>query len=253
MTPTSGPSAPQLRHWSGGPIQTTSTQPPVEALGHELCGHAALMQIRAHPDLSLTDRSYSDEHDPTVRIQNALATEMGLGGTRRGLAGGGSHRGESLRVFTVGPFPSNADDPSAFTTQLAAAIAFMDGKPNLLVDVVGFRDAADTTSSVSLSRARRVGAAIAAGIAAPTATVETTPGVDETLTRVQPAINGGIGTAPIVELRMAIRPAGLITPIGAAPPATPVHVDEELPGRVASLRAGNVNACHKLRADTAWP
>src|SRR5215204_4097145 len=109
MTPTSGPAAPELRHWSAGPIQTTSTQQPVEALGHELCGHAALMQIKAHPDHSLTDRSYSDEHDTTVRIQNALAAEMGLGGTRRGLAGSGTHRGESLRVFTVGPFAANKD------------------------------------------------------------------------------------------------------------------------------------------------
>jgi hypothetical protein len=85
------------------------------------------------------------------------------------------------------------------------------------------------------------------------ADVETTPGVDETLARPQPATDGGVGASPIVEIRMAIRPAGLLTPSGASPPATPVHVDEELPGRVASLKRGDINECHDLLATTAWP
>lgn len=254
MTPTSGPSAPELRHWTGGAVQSTVTQPPVEAFGHELCGHAALMKIRAHPThAGNTDRSYSDIHDPTVRVENALAAEMGLAGPRRGLAGGGSHRGESLRVFTVGPFAANADDPTPFATQIAAAVAFLNGKPGLLFDTVGFRDAADTTAAVSAIRASRVRAAIVSALTTVLATVETSPGVDETLARPQPATDGGVGGAAVVEVRMAIRPAGLITPIGVPPPAVPVHVDEELPGRVASLKAGSVNECHDLLATTAWP
>lgn len=252
MTPTSGPNAPELRHWSAGPVETTSTQPPVEAFGHELCGHAALMKIRAHPGTN-GDRSFNDEHDPTVRVQNALATEMGLGGTRRGLAAGGTHRGESLRVFTIGPFPANNDDPAPFATQITAATDFLNGKPGLMFDTVGFRNAADTTAGVSATRAARVRSAIIAGLATVLATVETSPGVDETLARPQPSTDGGVGASPVVEVRMAIRPAGLLTPIGVPPPATPVHVDEEFPGRVAALKSGSVNQCHQLLASTAWP
>jgi hypothetical protein len=254
MTPTSGLGAPEIRHWTTGPTESVRVQPSIEVLGHELCGHAALMKIRAHPaDGPDTDRSYSDIHDPTVRVQNALATEMGLAGPRRGLAGGGTHRGESLRVFTVGPFTANADDPTPFASQIAAATAFLNGDPELLFDTVGFQDAADTTPGVSGTRAARVRSAIIAGLGTVLADVETSPGVNETLARPQLPTDGGAGASPVVEIRMAIRPAGLITPIGVPPPATPVHVDEQSPGRVASLKAGSVNECHDLLATTAWP
>jgi len=252
MTPTSGPNAPELRHWTTGPAQTTTSEQPVEAFGHELCGHAALMKIRAHPG-SNGDRAFNDEHDPTVRVQNALATEMGLGGARRGLAAGGTHRGESLRVFMVGPFVANADDPAPFSGQIAAAVAFLNGKPALLVDTVGFRGGADTVAGVSASRASRVRAAVAAGMTTSTVDVETSPAGPETLPRVQPFTDGGVGASGIVELRMAIRPAGLLTPIGVAPPATPVHVDATDPARVTALKGGSVNECHQLLANTAWP
>jgi hypothetical protein len=252
MTPTSGPNTPELRHWTSGPLQATTIIPPAEGLGHELCGHAALMKIKAHPGNS-GDRAFTDEHDPTVRVQNALAREMGFGGSRRGLAAGGTHRGESLRVFTIGPFAANADDPTPFAAQIAAAAAFMNGKPNLLVDTVGFRDGADTVAGVSASRASKVRAAIAGGIAAADAHIETTPGVMETLPRVQPPTDGSVGVSAIVELRMAVRPAGLGTPIGAPPPAVPVHVDPTDLGRVTALKGGSVNECHQLLAITAWP
>ena len=260
MTPTSGPNSPELRFWTGGAPQAIAAQPAVEAFGHELCGHAALIKIRAHPThAGDTDRSYSDIHDPTVRVQNALATEMGLPAPRRGLAGSGSHRGESLRVFTIGPFPANTVDVTPFATQIAAAAGFLNGSPRLLFDTVGFRDATDTTASVSATRAANVKTAIDAIVTDPTITVETTPRVPEVLTRSQPATDGGAGASRVVEVRMVIRPAGLILPSGAAPPATPVHVDEEMPGRVAFLRGapgstrGGVNECHKLLAETGWP
>ncbi len=252
MTPTSGPSAPELRHWTTGPVETNATQAPVEAFGHELCGHAALMKINAHEAAS-TDRAFDDQHDSTVRVQNALAVEMGLGGARRGLAGGGTHRGESLRVFTVGPFGINETNPALFAAQIAAAVAFLNGKPELLVDTVGFRGGADTLAGVSAGRAIRVGAEVAAGVTTPTVDVETSPGVPETLARVQPVTDGGVGSSAIVEIRMAIRPAGLITPIGVAPPSPPVHVDPANPARVAALKRGSVNECHQLLANTAWP
>jgi hypothetical protein len=129
----------------------------------------------------------------------------------------------------------------------------LNGKPALLFDTVGFRVAADTTTAVSATRASRVRAAIVSALTTVLATVETSPGVDETLARPQPPTDGGVGGSPVVEIRMAVRPAGLLTPIGVPPPATSVHVDEELPGRVAALKAGSVNQCHQLLASTAWP
>jgi len=129
----------------------------------------------------------------------------------------------------------------------------LNGKPELLVDTVGFRDGVDTLSGVSAGRAIGVGAAIVAGITTPTVSVETTPGVTETLARVQPVTDGGVGASAIVELRMAIRPAGSITPTCTAPPSPPVHVDPSNPARVAALKRGSVNECHQLLANTAWP
>ncbi|WP_457330242.1 eCIS core domain-containing protein [Rhizobacter sp. P5_C2] len=254
MTPTAGPAAPSLSYWTAA--QKVQTLPLTEAFGHELCGHAALMQIKAHPSSSApdTDRAYSDVHDPTVRIENALATEMGLGGDRRGLAGSGTHRGESLRVFSVGPYAADADDPAPFAAQIKAAVDFLNGNELLLVDEIGQRSAADKTATVGKTRADKVEAALKKGIAKADVAVETTPGVDETLTRVRPATDGGVGATPGVELRMAIRPAGLVVPAGAAPPKAPVHVGPANPAVVAALKAkGAVNPCHVLLSGTAWP
>lgn len=252
MTPTTGPNAPEFRHWTPGSSETLATQSPVEVLGHELCGHAALMKINAHEAAS-TDRAYDDQHDSTVRVQNALAVEMGLGGSRRGLAAGGTHRGESLRVFSVGPFGVNETNPAPFSAQIAAAAAFLNGKPGLLVDTVGFRGGADTLSGVSAGRAIRVRDAIIAALLKPTVAVETSPGANETLPRVQPITDGGAGASAVVELRMAIRPAGLNVPIGVAPPSPPVPVGPSDPRRVTALKGGRVNQCHQLLAKTAWP
>lgn len=79
------PGAPTFRYWStgaGGAAQTMVDLPPEEAFGHELCGHGALMQIKAPPPSGnpAQDRAFSDVHDPTAKVENALATEMGLGG-----------------------------------------------------------------------------------------------------------------------------------------------------------------------------
>ena len=263
MTPTSGASAPDLRYWTGGPAETVKQLAPAEAFGHELCGHAALMQISAHPSnaLSIPDRAFSDVHDPTVRVQNTLAKEMGAPGDR-GLAeraGGGGlnvHRGESLRVFSIGPYTADADDPTPFATQIQSAVSFLNGNTDLLVDIVGFSDAADTKPTVSLDRASKVQAEMKKGVVKSTVEIQMAPPPvpKETLNRVQSASDGGAGARPIVDLRMAIRPAGLITPIGSAPPAKPTHIDPEFSGVVNSLKGHKgPNACHDLLAAQAWP
>lgn len=153
----------------------------------------------------------------------------------------------------MGPYGADTDDPAPHAAQINAATDFLNGNERLMVDEVGFRDKADTKASVSQSRATKVAAELTKGLKKATVDVETTPGIDETLTRVQPATDGGAGAAPVVELRMAVRPAGLIAPIGAAPPATPVHVDPGFPAVVKALKAGKkVNACHAVLASTAW-
>ena len=257
MTPTSGAGAPDLRYWTAGPKEAVKAQPAAEAFGHELCGHAALMQIKAHPPsfVSTPDRAFSDVHDPTVRVQDALGKEMGNPGDR-GLAGGGTHRGESLRVFSVGPFGADADDPAPFAAQIKVAIGFMNGNTDLFVDAIGFRDGKDKNPAIGGTRASKVQAELKKGVKALTTTVQTTPkGAPESLDRVQPSTDGGAGSAPIVDLRMAVKPAGLISPVGKSPPAKPVHVDPEFPAVVKTLRAGGkgINECHKLLSDTAWP
>ena len=165
------------------------------------------------------------------------------------------HRGESLRVFTVGPYGVDADDPAPFAAQVKVAVDFLNKNEDLLVDEVGLRDTSDTVAAVSQTRADNVEAEVKKGITKATVDVNTTPAGPETLDRVQPATDGGLDATPIVELRMAVRPAGLIKPIGKPPPATPVHVDPEFPSVVTLLTKGGtgINACHALLSEKAWP
>ena len=171
------------------------------------------------------------------------------------MAADGAHRGESLRVFTIGPYSKDDDDPKSFPAQIKAAVDFLNGNTQLLVDSVGFRDKSDTKATVSQTRADKVVAELTKGIATATADLDTTRGKSEKLTRVQPGTDGGAGAKPVVELRMAGFPAGLIAPIGAAPPAKPEHIDPEFPAVVTTLKKGGkgTNACHKLLSDNAWP
>lgn len=262
MTPTSGATAPDLRYWSAGPTEKMVSLPPVEALGHELCGHAALMQAGAHPpdETQATSRTFSDIHDPTVKTENALAAEMSLGSAPRGLAGGGAHHGESLRVFTVQPFTPDSDALSATATAAVDATAlFADGNPRQLIDVVGFRDAKDTKTGVSKTRADAVRAALD-GRLKNKADVDFTPSkgaATVSIPRLQPAADGGVATAATVEVRLAREPTGLVNlPAGVSLPAKPAHVGPQTPAVVNSVvkakGKGTGNACHDLLIKTAW-
>src|SRR2546423_9384479 len=124
------------------------------------------MQARGHPpeESKKTMRTFSDIHDPTIKIQNELAgpNEMNLGSTPRGLAVAGSaHRGESLRVFAVGPFAPDSDTISPATqTMIDGAAAFADGNPRQLIDIVGFSDSSDTIATIGQTRADAVRTAL---------------------------------------------------------------------------------------------
>jgi hypothetical protein len=263
MTPTSGASVPDLRYWTGGPKEKMANLPPEDALGHELCGHAALSQANAHPpgEDQDTARTFSDIHDPTVKIENKLAGagEMALGSPPRGLAGSASHRGESLRVFVVGSFTAgDATISKAAQASIDGAAAFADGNARLLIDIVGFREASDKVAGISKTRADAVRAALD-GKMTKKADVDFTTSKGATPTsipRLQPATDGGVGPNPVVEIRLAREPAGLeALPSGVTLPSPPVHVGPEKPAVVdLVIKKGKStgNACHDLLIKTAW-
>jgi outer membrane protein OmpA-like peptidoglycan-associated protein len=85
-------------------------QGAVPDAGHELCGHAALDEINAHPQGSPHSvlRLTQDIHDPTVRLENKISEEQGVPASElRGLARSGSHRGESVDKIAIKNFPFN--------------------------------------------------------------------------------------------------------------------------------------------------
>lgn len=258
MTPTSGGSVPDLRYWTGGKetIQRFSRE---EVLGHELCGHAALDQINADTpdDDADTARTFSDIHDPTVKIENVLASELGKRTTKRGLAASGRHRGESLRVFVVKPF--TADDAtisSAAQKIIDGAAKYADDNADTLIDSIGFRDASDTKESVSKQRADDVRTKLESKLTKKDDVgFHLSPGAAETkIPRLQPTVDGGVGSVASVEIRLASQPAGLVNlPAGVTLPATPTHVDPEHPAVVKLGKTGKTgNACHDLLITTAW-
>ena len=67
----------------------------------------------------------------------------------------------ALRVMV---YLASLEGRSPTIAQIAAATAFLNGKPELLFDTVGFRVAADTTSTVSATRAANVRTAIIGGL-----------------------------------------------------------------------------------------
>lgn len=263
MIPTSGASVPDLRYWTGGKTETMQPLPATEGLGHELCGHAALMQIKAHPldEDENTARTFSDVHDPTVKIENALAAkgEMNLGNTPRGLAASSKHHGESLRVFVVKPF--KADDAtvsSAAQGVIDGAAKFSDSNPTKLIDVVGFTDSSDKDASMSKKRADEVRTKFDAKLTQKDDVDFTlSPGAASTkIPRLQPAVDGGVGSVASVEIRLAREPAGLVNlPAGVTLPATVTHVDPKNPAvvdLVTKQGKSTGNACHDLLIKTAW-
>jgi outer membrane protein OmpA-like peptidoglycan-associated protein len=262
MTPTSGASVPDLRYWTGGSPEKMVSLPPEEGLGHELCGHAALHQALGHPpdETGDTARTFSDIHDPTVKIQNVLAgkDELALGSTPRGLAASGAHHGESLRVFAVTPFAvDDAKISAPLQTTIDGAAVFADGNPRQLIDIVGFSDSKDTVKGIGKTRADAVRKALEAKMKKKDKVEFTlSKGAKPTeIARLQPTIDGGVATARTVEIRLAREPAGLVNlPAGVKLPATPEHVGPETPLAVEPVLKGKkgLNACHDLLITTAW-
>lgn len=151
-------------------------QGAVSTAGHELCGHAALMEIGAHPPSA--DRLTTNVHDPTVRIENLISQEQGVPSRKlRGLAAAGSHRGESVDKITIQNYPFNETDipPTELTKiQFAAEYIHTSGPTtpaqDEYVSILGHSDGVGSSEAkqfVSDERARKVkDALIAQGVPA---------------------------------------------------------------------------------------
>ena len=150
-------------HWTdrSGAGERMITRPRVITFGHELCGHAALMEIGSHP--AAAARETSNVHDPTIKIERGIWGEQGLPASqRRGLAGGGAHRGESVYRLTLDRFPLNVSDvgrlPSSEQSELAELKRFS-SRRNWFIEVHGHSDHAGSSSAkqdISDRRARSV-------------------------------------------------------------------------------------------------
>ncbi len=83
---------------------------PELILGHELCGHASLMELGSH---AKGKRAVSDVHDSTINIENEIAKSLGKKEDQlRGSASDGPHKGESFGHGEVINFGFNKYDVS---------------------------------------------------------------------------------------------------------------------------------------------
>ena len=242
-------------NWTKGPDEKRNFYEPKLILGHELCGHAALMELDVDPEGRRLD---SNVHDPTVNIENLIADEQGITKSeRRGLADEGAHRGESFARVIVSRFPINQTSvfslPASEFEQLKLVRSLI-ASSDMFVDLRGHTDASGTDAindKISRLRAQRVRDFILQKVSPQRHLVrgdDTTPLVDRFTTlegvRDQFAPETGLEDPAEwrrVEIFVATRPAGTANP----PIETPAEVKQiEIPDKVKEhLKSGD--ACEK--------
>jgi hypothetical protein len=154
--------------WGGGAqAGTRIALSNPRALGHELCGHAWLMESGTHPTgppLVFVGGQLMGRpsHDPTVAIENTVAGEMTPGAPQRG-SFADPHHGESFARITVSGFARNESDPRTLSSDMQARLVRakdgMNTAADMRADVVGHGDHVGTASAnaqVSRARARAV-------------------------------------------------------------------------------------------------
>jgi outer membrane protein OmpA-like peptidoglycan-associated protein len=219
------------------------------------------MVTGAHPGNE--DRLTTDVHDPTVNIENAIASEQGVATRRhRGLARSGSHRGESVDKITIARFPRNTYDVASLPAAEQAKIEFA---ANYIIEngawvvVEGHSDAAGTASAkqaASQARADNVKAdLLAKGVPTNNSTGAV---VGPRFTRVRGMSSSNPPNPPLradpaqwrrVEILMAGFPAGTHTP----PPGTPTGVTAHTRARGLSALRGSSDPCISLLVRQAYP
>ncbi len=246
--------------WTAG--STPAFQGLVPVAGHELCGHAALIEVGAHPIGG--SRLTTDVHDPTVRIENAISAEQGVpAADLRGLAGSGPHRGESVERITVRKFDFNRSDPTSSLPppelrKLEFAADFV-RQNDTFVDVIGHSDrvgSAAAKQTVSQQRADRTRGFL--GSRGVTATVTKESRTFPRFTRVEGVSDSepppGGATAQDeewrrVDLLVAGFPAGTQRPPAGTPRAVGPHA--KAPGLTAATTS--LDPCVALLARTGDP
>lgn len=162
-------------HMSGNQVVLSPTSTPIEfgsftstntlafpgavpAAGHELCGHAALIEIAAHPPSQ--SRTTTDIHDPTVNIENIISTEQGVpAADLRGLARSGTHRGESVDRVSIRDYSFNQTSIPASQNGKINFTADYINENRSFVDILGHSDSVGSASAkqnTSTSRAQNV-------------------------------------------------------------------------------------------------
>ena len=241
---------------------TLAVQGAVSAAGHELCGHAALREIAGHP--SSQDRTTTDVHDPTVRLENRISAEQGVpAASLRGLAASGTHRGESVDRITVSQYPLNGTEvsslPASERDKLRFAAAYIVQNESW-VDVLGHSDSAGSSSAkkvVSQERADKAKADLRAHGVPNTITKFGLVGVPR-FTRVEGLGDTQPPPAPLaaspanwrrVELLIAGFPAGAQVP----PPGTPTTVTPHTQAPAVPALKASADPCVALLAGGAYP
>jgi len=239
---------------------TLAFQGAVPTAGHELCGHAALEELQAHP--AGQDRMTTDVHDPTVRIENLVSTEQGIPASElRGLAASGSHRGESVDRITIGNYPLNGTNvPSSESAKLQFAVDYAQTNDSF-VSILGHSDAAGSSAAkqaVSDLRANKAKTAlIAKGLSQITGASNPMPGVNRFAT-VKGVSDSQPPTPPLdavqanwrrVEIHTASFPAGALTPPTGTPTAVTPHTQSP---NVTPLK-GSPDQCVRHLVRGAYP
>jgi outer membrane protein OmpA-like peptidoglycan-associated protein len=229
---------------------TLAFQGAVPTAGHELCGHAALTEVGAHP--APANRLTTNVHDPTVNLENQVSSEQGVpSGELRGLAASGSHRGESVDKITIRNYPFNVSDiPAAEKPKIDFAAEYIHtsapASPTAptqdeFVSIVGHSDNVGSTAAkqfVSDERARKVkDALIAKGVPATTSKFGPTTsrftsvaGVSDSQPPPAP-LNSHQANWRRTEILMAGFPAGALNiPAGTPSGVAAVPVNPSVPG-----------------------
>ncbi len=147
----------QTGAWGGGEAAGTRImQEGSRVLGHELCGHAWLMQRGVHPDAEDVTKDGQlmgrPQHDPTIRIENRVAEEMAArpGGSPYVPRGTyeSPHGGESFMHVAVWGYPLGNPNPYALPADMQKRLNLVrtfsakekDSSRPLYMDVVGHAD-----------------------------------------------------------------------------------------------------------------
>jgi outer membrane protein OmpA-like peptidoglycan-associated protein len=252
-------------------------QGPVSDIGHELCGHAALTEINAHPQVPPGTshsklRLTQDIHDPTIRIENKISEEQGVPASDlRGLARSGSHRGESVDKLTIEKFAFDKTAiPSSEQSKIDFAAQYIHTPSAGEDEFVGIRGHSDNVGSpaakqaVSVGRAKNVESALKSkGVPA---TITPTDLGLSTMPRFNPVEGVGDTQPPPppkdadpanwrrVEIFMSSKPAGRQVVPGGAPTVTS-HTQNP---NVAALKrppsaGGTTDECVRKLVEGAYP